>query len=483
MVVGAGLTGLVAALLLTRAGKRVAVLEAGRVGSLTTGGSTAKVSLLQGTMYSRMLSETAKRNAEAYVASNQEGFAWLLRYLDDHSVAYERKDAFTYAGSPDGVASVDEEQLAAARLGLPVEKVRLDLPFPTFGAVRLPDQAQIDPIQVLEAMAADFISRGGELIEGTRVRRVRAFSGERSGDARVFTQDGYVDANRVVLATGSPILDRGLYFSKTEPFRSYAIAYRVPGDTLDMAPGMYISADSPTRSIRTVPIVPEDGFGDGELLLMGGNGHIVGREPHAAGQVDDLDGWTRRYFSGLERTHVWSAQDYVPANPIPFVGWLPRGGGRIFFGTGYGKWGMTNGVAAGIRIASELLGNDLWWAKVIGRRITKPKSIVRGGAFNLSVGGHIVKDWAGALTSRLPETAPGEGEGVVGMRDGKPTAVSTVEGRICAVSAVCPHLGGILGWNDQEKSWDCPLHGSRFEATGERIEGPATGDLAPRTLS
>ncbi|WP_251857864.1 FAD-dependent oxidoreductase [Herbiconiux sp. L3-i23] len=478
VVVGAGLTGLITALLLVRAGKRVALLEAGRVGALTTGGSTAKVSLLQGTVYSRMSGETAKKNAVAYVESNREGFWWLLRYLDDHSVDYQVKDAYTYAGTPEGAATVDDEHLAARRFGLPVDKTRLDLPFPTYGAIRLADQAQIDPIEVLDALADDFRSRGGVLVENARVRGVSARGGARRGDARVRSDAGEVDAGKVVLATGTPILDRGLYFAKTEPYRSYAISYRMPADSPGID-GMYISGDSPTRSIRTAPIVAADGFGDasGELLLMGGNGHVVGREPHAAGQVDDLEEWTTKYFPGAVRTHAWSAQDYVPMNPLPFAGWMPRSAGRVYFATGYAKWGMTNAVASGLRIAAELLGEDPWWGLVIGSRVTRPPSILRGAKAGIEVGKETLTGWVGAETTSAPET-PAEGQGVVGNVGGKPVGVCTVAGRTSRVSAVCPHLGGVLGWNDQEKSWDCPLHGSRFAADGTRIEGPATADLA-----
>ncbi|MFD1712908.1 FAD-dependent oxidoreductase [Amnibacterium flavum] len=479
VVVGAGLTGLVTALLLVRAGKKVALLEAGAVGSLTTGLSTAKVSLLQGTMYSRLSGETAMKNARAYVAANQEGAAWLLRYLDEHRVAYEVRDAYTYAGTPDGTAAVDEEQLAAARLGLPVEKVVLDLPFPTFGAVRLPDQAQIDPIAALDVMAMDFRARGGTLVEGARVLRVSATGGENRGDARVISTLGQIDAHRVVLATGTPILDRGLYFAKLEPVRSYGISYRLPGDRTGID-GMYVSADAPTRSLRTTPIVEGDGFGriDGELLIVGGNGHTVGRAPHPAALVDDLEEWTAANFPGAERTHAWSAQDYVGANPIPFAGWLPRSAGRIYFATGYAKWGMTNAVASGLRIATELLGSDTWWAKTIGRRATRPQSIVRGAVNGANVGREAVEGWMGALRSTLPKDPPAEGQGVVAHDKGRPVGVCTVGGVTRTVSAVCPHLGGVLTWNDQETSWDCPLHGSRFTADGTRIEGPATADLA-----
>jgi nitrite reductase/ring-hydroxylating ferredoxin subunit len=161
------------------------------------------------------------------------------------------------------------------------------------------------------------------------------------------------------------------------------------------------------------------------------------------------------------------------------VGHLPRGGGHIHLATGFDKWGMTNGVAAARNITARILGETPSWAGPLGRRITRPQ-----GAFN------IVRTNAGvgvaAARSLLEvdltgvDSDPAEGEGVVGRDGVLPTAVSTVDGRTCAVAATCTHLGGLLSWNDAEKSWDCPLHGSRFAPDGSVLEGPATKPLARR---
>ena len=342
-VVGAGLTGLVTALLLARAGRRVAVLEARSVGAVTTGHSTAKVTLLQGTRLSTIVANHTEHVAGAYVEGNREAQAWLTAYAAEHDVQMQQRDAYTYAGTQPGASAVRREFDIARRLGLPVQMTdAVELPYPTYAAVCLPDQLQVNPVDVLAALARELRARAETLIEGVRVTRVA-----RDESCQLITSAGSVTADNVVLATGIPFLDRGLYFAKVTAQRSYALAFR--GAT-QIPQGMYISADSPTRSLRTA-------LHDGEeLLLVGGNGHPAGRHSKNPSElIADLTEWTRRWFEGAERTHVWSAQDYEAHGGVPFVGKLPRGGGHVYLATGYSKWGMTNAVAAALRISGEIL--------------------------------------------------------------------------------------------------------------------------------
>lgn len=513
VVVGAGLTGLTTALLLSRAGLNVTVLEARSVGAATTGHTTAKLSLLQGTVLSSIRRHFSEEIVQAYVAGNLEGQAWMLRYLKEQNVAAQRRAAYTYTVSESGRESLEQEAEAGRAAGLDItfSDGDIGLPYPIHAALHLADQAQFHPLEVLAALANDVRARGGRIVEGIRVRNISAGT-----PATVLTDSGSNRAEQVILATGTPILDRGLYFAKVRPSRSYVAAYAnadPAGHPAGMLPrGMFLSVDQPARSLRTVTLDGE------EILLVGGNGHPVGESASEQAHVSDLDDWTHQWFPGYEATHHWSAQDYQSANMVPFVGKLPRGGGNIQVATGYNKWGMTNAVAAALRLSAEILGGDMPWAQTLSHRITGPHDLLEGAKFNAGVAAKLAGGWLGAIfapeatqprpasagahiserdvpeggisegdaerTTELPPSAaeseqpvPAEGQGWIAREGLRPTALSTVEGKTCQVSAVCTHLGGVLTWNDAEKSWDCPLHGSRFSPEGEVLEGPATHDL------
>lgn len=471
VVVGAGITGLMTAVLLARAGKDVLVVEARTVGACATGNTTAKISLLQGSHLSKIVPRHGRDVARAYIEGNREGQDWILNHCDTHGIAVQREDAYTYAQSTTGVPRARAELRACQSVGLPaVWQDDADVPFPYHGGVRLPDQAQFDPMPFLDSLVSELLGRGGRLVEHARVRSV-SWRGKgvrlRVNDAA--RDDVEVHAGQVVLATGIPILDRGGYFARVKPSRSYCFAFKVPGA---ITRPMMISTDSPTRSVRYAPVA------DGDRLIVGGGGHTVGRKKSPTKALEELKSWARKHYPGAVQTHFWSAQDYTPIDQLPYVGPILPNSESIFVATGFNKWGMTNGAAAALALSSRMLGGRMDWARAFASWSPHELSgIPTALQANLEVGFDLAKGWVTpALRTYRRDPSGGEG-GVVSGPPWHLEARCRVEGTEHRVSPVCPHLGGIVNWNDADQAWECPLHGSRFAPDGTLLEGPATRDL------
>ncbi|HET6165286.1 MAG TPA: FAD-dependent oxidoreductase [Marmoricola sp.] len=466
LVVGGGLTGLTTALLLARAGAGVAVADTRALGKGTTGASTAKVSLLQGTKLSRISALHPHRVVQAYADANREGQAWLREFCDEHDVPYATRPAATYAATRDELSAVRAEHDALRSVGLPARwSDALDVPFEVHGAAVLDDQVQLDPMDVVHALAAQVKVHGGTLHEHQRVRSV-----EQDDTITAHFEDGTtVSADRLVIATGAPSLSGWLWpGAKTSAHRSYLIALEGAAEV----PGMFISAGSPVRSVRTA--APRTGP---DITLVGGSGHPVGRTRSEAAKVDELRAWAEEHFPGSVLTHAWSAQDYAMPEELPMFAPLGGSDGRVHLATGYAKWGMTNAVAAGRAISADILGKPAGWAEELRHRPVSARSVAGLVQQGVVAGAVQTRSLVAAEATPLPSDVTA-GTGVVGRSGLRPAAVSDVDGRSCAVSALCTHVGGVLAWNDQEHTWDCPLHGSRFDATGAVLEGPASAPLA-----
>ena len=466
-VLGAGIVGVSTALLLKRAGMTVALVEADRVGAGVTGHTTAKLSSLHGLTYDRLSSSFGEDGARAYGEANQAGIEQIAQWVEDEGIDcdFRRKPNYTYAASAEMLGDIEKEVEAARRAGLPASYAETtDLPYPVAGAVRFDDQAEFHPRRFLLALAALVPGDGSHVFERTRATGV-----SEGRPCRVETTGAPLTAGAVVLATHFPILDRGVYFARIHPERSYALGVRLRG----AAPqGMYISADQPTRSIRSHPLP------DGEILIVGGEGHKTGQGGDTSERYRTLERFAREHWDVESVEYQWASQDNDSIDHVPYIGKLTPLSRRIYTATGFRKWGLAQGVAAGMILEDLILGRENPWANLYDPARMKPlasaKDLVKENA-------NVAKRFIGdRLTKRggrdAEDLEPGEGD-VVELNGEKVGGFRDEDGSLHAVSTACTHMGCQLNWNSGDRSWDCPCHGSRFGPDGEVLHGPAVRPL------
>ncbi|MFC5970940.1 FAD-dependent oxidoreductase [Halomarina salina] len=464
VVVGGGIAGLTTATLLAEGGRDVVLLERDRVGGGVTGRSTAKVTSQHGFQYATLERRHGSETARKYGLANQRAVQFVADRVESFDVdcRLERQPAFAMTDATAEIPTVRREVRASQRAGLPATLVE-DGPADAVAGVRFADQLQFDPQRYLLALADAFVDAGGHLFEGTRVTDV-----DGGAPCRVETESGSVTASDVVLATHFPLLDRAGYFARQYPKRSYVLAVRADDPPTD---GMYYWPGETYRSTRTAEV-------DGETLtLVGGQNHKTGQGGRTRDRYRRLESAARERFDVEDVVYRWSTQDYVSVDGIPYVGRLGAFASNVYAATGFGGWGMSNGTAAGLSIAGTILDRPEEWADAFDPlRVTVLSSVRELSAESANVARRFVGDWAEGLATtgdrlgRDEATVRRRGTDVLGVyRD--------EDGEDHVVDAVCPHMGCLVQWNDGERSWDCPCHGSRFAVDGRVLDGPATEDL------
>jgi glycine/D-amino acid oxidase-like deaminating enzyme/nitrite reductase/ring-hydroxylating ferredoxin subunit len=470
-VLGGGITGVTAAFLLARDGADVALLEARRLGSGATGYTTAKITSLHGLSYHRLAKSQGEELARLYGEANQAGIESVAGLASELELDcdFRRKPNLTYAEPGDDVGAIEAEVSVAQRLGLPASySDEVDLPFAVAGAVRFDEQAEFHPVKYLLGLASEAERAGARIFEATR-----AVSLSEGRPCRVETDVGAtLTAEQVVVATHLPFLDRGLFFARCHPERSYVVAAPIDGGP----EAMYLSTESPAHSIRV------HSFGNGrQMLLVGGESHKAGRG-NAVERYERLIAYLRERFGMEGAACHWATQDLMPVDGIPYVGALHPGARRVYVATGFRKWGLAMGTAAATLLGDLLAGRESPWAKLLDpnrmRLRASAGSLLKE---NANIGVHFFAD-------RLRPATPGgylePGQGrVVGHPLGQRAVSRDREGTLHSVSARCTHLGCIVNWNAAESTWDCPCHGSRFAPDGVVIEGPAVNALPARPES
>lgn len=449
-VIGAGMAGILTAFQLKRAGKQVIVLEANRIASGQTRNTTAKITSQHGMKYATLLHSVGEEKARQYAMANEAAIAEYRRIVEEERIAcdWRETDAYLYSNEKEQLM---EETDAAASLGISASFINpVPLPLEGYSALRFEKQAQFHPLKFIRHLAEQL-----EIYEKTPVLTV--------DEHRIETPKGIVTAEHIVFATHYPFVNfPGFYFARMHQERSYVLAL----ENAPVADGMFLGDGAITYSFRKYD----------KYLLFGGEGHRTGQN-RDGGRYDALRKAAKELFPhALEAAH-WSAQDCIPADGIPYIGQYAAGKPFWYVATGFQKWGMTSSMVAAILLCDQICGVKNPYAEVFDP-----------GRFSTEALGGIAEEMMQATKTfgkrffKIPEAAaeelpPGHG-GVVEVDGEKIGVYKEEDGTLHMVDIRCPHLGCQLEWNPDEKSWDCPCHGSRFDFRGHIINNPAQEDIS-----
>jgi len=465
-IIGGGIVGVTTARMLKDRGLSVALVEARRIGEEVTGKSTAKVTSQHNIAYTAIERNFGEDGARCYADANEAGLRTILALAEQYRIACElaRCPAITWTNDEKEVARIEEEVKLARLLELPATLTRdTGLPFEVLAAMRWDDQARFHPVKYVKGLAATLPGDGGHVFERSRVI-------DWAPD-RIVTDRGSVRARHVVMATHLPLGQTGLFYAENYPHMHPVLMGKA--QTGRMLESMTINVETPHFSARGHR--DESGM---EWMIFAGGTYKHGHVDEERERFDALEQFALDHF-GVVPAYRWTNEDYTPMDQAPFVGWSSSGSGAYLVATGFNAWGITNGTAAAIMIADLVTDRENPWLDLFDARRIKP--IAGGAQFvkgNAEVATHLVGGYLAAKPDNVDMLKPGEaailkidGHNVAAYRD--------AQGRIHAVSAVCTHMGCLVGWNETDRGWDCACHGSRFALDGEVIHGPAVKPLAP----
>lgn len=466
-IVGGGIVGTMTALMLMREGMSVAVLEARGIGSGTTGYSTGNLYTTVGAGLAAIEEKWGEEAMRRVARSRRAAIDRVEMFSRELEIdcAFTRCAFHQFAlpeSDEQALEQLRKEADAARRAGLEVREMGCaPLPFPTGTTLAIEGQAQLQPMDFVRGLALRIRSERCRIHEDTRVLDFDA-------DAKtVATPRGAVRAAHIVLATHTPKKFNAVQ-TELGPYREYAVAIEVGAGTLPA--GVFWSQESSRHSLRAFS------RGGRHYAVVIGERHKTGQEPDMQGRQDALASWIHRRIRAQGETHRWSAQGYYAADNLPYIG-HSAGADNLYIATGFGADGLTYGAAAAPILVDAIMGRGNEYAELYKATRVSAKAAGTFMKENVNVVGEYVKDYANLLRpGHAEELLPGDGR-IVEV-SGKRCAVHrTLDGRLVAVSPVCTHLKCIVHWNNAERSWDCPCHGSRFDVDGAVLEGPAAAPL------
>jgi glycine/D-amino acid oxidase-like deaminating enzyme/nitrite reductase/ring-hydroxylating ferredoxin subunit len=490
-IIGGGIAGLTTAYLLSKSGKKVAVIEDGYIGSGETGRTTAHITHALDDRYYNLEEKHGLDGARNAANSHTAAIDLIESIIEEEKIScdFERLDGFLFLDPTDRKESLNKELEATHRAGIVTTEIVEKAPLESFNSgpcIRFPNQAQFQPLKYLKGIQNSIIKNGGQIFTETHAQEVNVDS--------IKTEDGYIlKARNIVIATNAPVIDKtSKIYDKQDAYRTYVIGARIKKGVIPTAlywdTGDQRSENlvAPYHYVRIQRMDNEIDSNNYDLLIVGGEDHQTGNfssDDEIEKRYSQLESWTRERFpiEGIE--YRWSGQVMEPQDSIAFIGRNPGDNrNNIYIATGDSGNGITHGTIAGILVTDLILGKSNPWTALYdpSRKPRKAPGTKSEEGVQTQSQEEKQENDKKSFTKEEEKMASvenlKEGQGIV-LEEKKIAAYKDHKGQLHTYSAICTHLGCTIIWNNSEKSFDCPCHGSRFSSSGNVINGPANTAL------
>lgn len=474
-IIGAGIFGITCAYYLSNLGYNVTVLEKYKVGQKTTGHSTAKITSQHGFFYDYLITSYGKKFAKYYLDANEEAIKNIKDIIDNEKIScdFEYQNNYVYTTKKSELRAIKKEVSAVESLGFQncdfVTKA--GLPFKIEGAVCFKKQAQFNPSKYILGLCKSIISKNGKIFTNTTVTDVK----KENDNYITFTENNIVKSKYVIVASHYPFINfPGFYFTKMYQSTSYVIAVDTKKSLFN---GMYVNFTNPIFSYRTAKLNGKN------ILLVAGGDHKTGQPTSYKDSYGILEDEVKKYYPDCEVISRWNTRDCIPLDKIPYIGRYSNIMPNMFVGTGFKKWGITSSNVAANIIVDSIKGKVNKYAYLFDSTRLKPiknkdemKNILVQSTNSLFL------DKMKKTNIEFEQIKSNSGS-IIEINHQKVGIYKDNENKVYAVKPICTHLGCLLSWNDVDKTWDCPCHGSRFDYTGKNIYDPAFKNLETYNLN
>lgn len=463
-IIGAGLVGITSAYYLADSKLKIAILERDSVCSHVSGKSTAKITSQHNLFYDYLINSYSHDFAKGYLEANEDAIVRIKNIIDKENIDcdFSVQDSYVYAYTSEELLDIENEVSAVKSLDFPCEFVKeTPLPIKTLGAIKFPNQAQFNPRKYALALCDIITQKGVDIYTNTIVTDVEISD----NGYIVSTKYNTIKAKHVILATHYPIINfPGFYFLKMYQSMSYAIAVDTKCDLPD---GMYINSSIPTYSFRTTP------YGNKKLLIVAGADHKTGEKINLENAYKILENKAKELYPESEVLYKWCTEDCISLDKIPYIGDFSSIMPNLYVATGFKKWGITFSNIASKIITDKILENKNKYEDLFKATRLEPIK-------NREELGNMIKESVYSLVINKLKDSPDTIEDV-GIDEGKIIEYENEKvgvyrdsnGKCYFIKPVCAHLGCELSFNNIEKTWDCPCHGSRYDINGNVLSEPA----------